>query len=88
MSSVRFGTDWAALDTRHELLQTDVPILLFHGTEDETIPVSQSADFAADAGERVTYIEVTGAEHVGSWNVDPDRYEMELSGWLAAVLGE
>ena len=82
LSTIRFGTDWAALDTRDEMLELDVPILLFHGTDDQTIPVWQSDQFAEDARRNVTYVRVNEAEHVGSWNVDPEAYERVLTHWL------
>ncbi len=91
LSSVRFGTDWPALDTRDELLKVDVPMLVFHGTGDETIPISQSDDFVQDFADRlgdVTYIRIEDAEHVGSWNVDPEGYGIALTQWLGEVVGE
>lgn len=88
LSTLRYGTDWRALDTRDVLSETDVPMLLFHGTGDATIPVSQSRDFARDAGSRVTYVETPDAVHVGSWNISADAYERAVEDWLAAVLGE
>ena len=88
LSSFRYGTDWKALDTRAVLGETTVPILIFHGTADPTIPVSQSRNFARDAGPRVTYVETPDAVHVGSWNVDAAAYERAVEDWMAAVLGE
>lgn len=88
VSALRFGVDWGELDTRDILIDTSVPVLLFHGTGDATIPVGQSRDFAREAGARVTYVEVPDAAHVGSWNVDPAAYEAALDGWLPLVLPE
>lgn len=90
LSRARFGTDWAALDTRAEMLELDVPILLFHGSGDETIPVSQSDNFAeaAEAGNaNVTYVRVEDAEHVGAWNADPAAYRQAMTNWLVEVAG-
>lgn len=87
LSRVRFGTNWEALDTRAEMLELDVPMLLFHGTGDETIPVSQSDSFAEKAGSNVTYVRVDGAEHVGAWNADPTAYERAMKEWLEEVTG-
>ncbi len=85
LTSVRFDVDWGELDVREELLAMDVPMLLFHGTGDETIPVSQSDEFAEDAGTNVTYVRVEEAEHVGAWNVDPQGYESAIVEWLDEV---
>lgn len=88
LSRVRFGTDWESLDTREEMLEMQLPILLFHGTGDETIPVSQSDSFVEEAGDNVTYVRVEDAEHVGAWNVDPAAYETALEDWLDEVVGK
>lgn len=88
LSTLRYGTDWKALDTRDVLAETTVPILIFHGTADPTIPVSQSRNFARDNGPRVTYVETQDAVHVGSWNVDAAAYKRAVEDWLGNVLGE
>jgi alpha-beta hydrolase superfamily lysophospholipase len=82
ISTMRWGVDWGELDTRDELVEMDQPILLFHGTGDQTIPVSQSDSFSDRGGSNVTYIRVDDAEHVGSWNIDPARYRTEILNWL------
>jgi dipeptidyl aminopeptidase/acylaminoacyl peptidase len=46
--------------------QTDAPILLIHGTDDTTVPVSQSQFMARalrGAGKTVEYIEIPGEDH-------------------------
>ncbi len=87
LSRVRFGTDWAALDTREEMLALELPILLIHGTDDDTIPVSQSDDFAEKAGPNVTYLRVDGAIHVGAWNAAPQAYADVMTDWLEGLNG-
>jgi uncharacterized protein len=64
-----------------------MPILLFHGTDDHTVPISSSAAFARALPELVTYHRVAGAGHVESWNVGPARYERRVRTFLARVLG-
>jgi pimeloyl-ACP methyl ester carboxylesterase len=88
LSTMRYGVDWRALDTRDVLSNTAVPMLIFHGTGDATIPVRQSRNFARDVGSRVTYVEVPEAVHVGSWNIDAAGYERALEDWLTVVVGE
>jgi alpha-beta hydrolase superfamily lysophospholipase len=82
VAKLRYGIDWSALDTRDEFLAIRQPVLMFHGTEDPTIPVSQSDRMAERAGANVTYIRMEGAEHVGSWNMDPEAYAAVLFKWF------
>ena len=80
ITSFRFGVDWDALDYRDRAGELSVPVLLFHGDADETVPVSISERFAESRPDLVTYEFFAGAPHVGAWNVDSERYE--------AVVGE
>ncbi len=87
VTSWRYGIDWSALDTIDEMAKLEIPVLLFHGTEDPTIPVSQSDRFAEIAGPNVTYVRVDGAIHVGSWNVNPAAYRNDVLRWLEDEAG-
>ena len=82
IGSWRFGVDWRAIDYVSRADQLDVPILIFHGTEDQSVPIETSRDLAAARPDLVTLVEFEGARHVGSWNVDPERYEEELQLFL------
>jgi alpha-beta hydrolase superfamily lysophospholipase len=82
VAKLRYGIDWSALDTRDEFHAIRQPVLMFHGTEDPTIPVSQSDAVAERSGANVTYIRMEGAEHVGSWNIDPEAYAAVLFKWF------
>jgi pimeloyl-ACP methyl ester carboxylesterase len=81
MASRRFGADWAAMDYLDgRVTSLRVPILLLHGVEDGTVPISLSRELADRRPDIVQLEEFRGADHVRSWNVDPDRY--------LAVVGE
>jgi hypothetical protein len=82
LSSIRFGIDWAAIDyvSRAELLT--VPVLVFHGTDDDTVPLSSSQEFLEARPDLVRLVIVPGAGHVRSWNVSPEAYERRLSEFL------
>jgi uncharacterized protein len=84
--SARIDFDWSAFDQIARRRDFRMPILLFHGTDDETVPISSSDAFARALPERVTYHRVVGAGHVESWNVGPARYERRLRAFLARVL--
>lgn len=68
--------------------QRGTPVLLFHGTADNTVPLSTSEAFAAALGRQVTLVRIEGAGHTQAWNYDPDRYEEALRAWLAEVVLE
>ena len=57
----------------------DVPVLIIHGTADETVPVGQSQYFERvleKAGVPVEYIEVPGGGHGDFRGCDPSREEL------------
>jgi alpha-beta hydrolase superfamily lysophospholipase len=82
----RIDADWASLDALQHPADFQLPILLFHGTEDEVVPISTSDDFAAQLPRWVTYFRVPEAGHTEEWNVDPGLYERRLSAFLNRVV--
>jgi len=86
IAALRFDVDWDALDQigRADEFDPRLPILLFHGTEDATVPVASSDAFAA-AVDSVQYERIEGADHVYPWNVDPVRYERAVLDFLATL---
>ncbi|MBD0283081.1 MAG: prolyl oligopeptidase family serine peptidase, partial [Thermoleophilaceae bacterium] len=82
MVCVRIGVDWSAFDQIARAHQFRMPILLFHGTQDKTVPISSSDAFARALPDLVTYHRVARAGHVEAWNVDPPRYERRVRAFL------
>ena len=83
----RYDLDWDAVD----YLPADwleVPALVFHGTDDDLVPISVSDAFAADRPHLVTQVRVPGAGHVRAWNEDPLAYAEEMDGFLACVTSD
>jgi len=85
IGSWRLGVDWQEIDYVSRADQLDIPILIFHGTEDQSVPIETSRDLAEARPDLVTLVEFEGAEHVGSWNVDQERYEEELQLFLKGL---
>jgi uncharacterized protein len=85
IGSWRLGVDWQEIDYVSRADQLDLPILIFHGTEDQSVPIETSRDLAEARPDLVTLVEFEGAEHVGSWNVDQERYEEELQLFLKGL---
>lgn len=65
---------WADFDYLETVRGLEVPVLLFHGDIDQTIPVGLSDSIAAMRPDIVRYVRVPGAGHVRAWNVDPGGY--------------
>jgi pimeloyl-ACP methyl ester carboxylesterase len=82
----RIDADWDSLDALNHPEDFQLPILLFHGTEDDVVPISTSDDFAAELPRRVTYYRVPRAGHTEAWNVDPTLYERRLGDFLDRVV--
>jgi uncharacterized protein len=78
----RIDVDWDSLDAARHLEAFQLPILLFHGSEDDVVPISTSEEFAAALPRRVAYFRVPRAGHTEAWNVDPALYEERLERFL------
>jgi pimeloyl-ACP methyl ester carboxylesterase len=82
-AGLRFGLDWKALDYvdgRHGTGWADVPVLVLHGDDDGTVPVTLSRELA-DADGDVRLEEFPAAGHVEAWNSDPARYDRLVTGF-------
>ncbi|MFC4637503.1 alpha/beta hydrolase family protein [Deinococcus hohokamensis] len=82
----RSGQDFDAVDQLAAAPRFNVPILLWHGTRDRTIPVTQADALAAARPDLVEYHRVDGAKHIRCWNIDPQRYEQTLETFIHRVL--
>ena len=83
LSSIRFGIDWKAIDYVSRAEQLTVPVLVFHGTDDDTVPLASSQEFFEARPDLVRLVIVPGAGHVRSWNISPEAYERRLTEFLA-----
>jgi pimeloyl-ACP methyl ester carboxylesterase len=87
MIDARIDPDWHSLDALDHPNSFRLPILLFHGTDDKVVPISNSDAFARELPGHVTYYRVPQAGHVESFNVDPALYEARLAAFLASLGG-
>lgn len=84
-ASIRFGIDWEGMDYVAELDDLGVPILLIHGTEDQTVPFGIAEELAQKRPDMIRFESFAGARHVKSWGTDTDRYEAVVGEFLARV---
>jgi uncharacterized protein len=85
IASHRVGINLSSYDQVRRAQAFHVPILLFHGTADTTVPIAPSEAFAAALPRLVTFVKTPGAGHVESWNVDPQRYDAAVRTFLLSV---
>lgn len=85
LASLRFGVDWSALDYLD--VEPKVPVLIFHGTEDLTVPISTSKDYAQRYPGEVTLVSCPGTDHIQCWNVDPPAYTRRIEHFLQGEVG-
>ena len=83
----RSGLDFDTVDQLAAAPRFTVPMLLWHGTRDRTIPIRQADKFARLRPDLVEYHRVEGAKHIRTWNISPKQYDEQLKSFLARVLG-
>lgn len=87
IAELRFGIDFDELDYVARADELEVPVLAFHGVDDDTVPISTSRRLADARPDLVELVEFDGAGHVQSWNTDPATYESQVADFLARVAG-
>jgi pimeloyl-ACP methyl ester carboxylesterase len=73
------------MDFREAVIKSSIPTLLFHGDDDEWVPVEMSDLIAESRDTNFTYIRYENVGHVTSWNADPDNYVYQLSQFLGGL---
>ena len=84
-TEVRYGVDFSEMDFTDAVINSTIPTLLFHGDDDEWVPVSMSDLIASERKENFTYIRYENVGHVTSWNTDPDNYVYQLELFLNSL---
>jgi pimeloyl-ACP methyl ester carboxylesterase len=84
----RFGVEWDQLNyLANGAKRYDVPILIFHGTADTTVPIATSEAFAKLRPDIVTLVPCPEAEHIACWNLDPEAYATAVTHFLEEQVG-
>ncbi len=85
ITELRYGVDFSAMDFREAVIESEIPVLLFHGDDDEWVPIEMSDYIASMRTTNLTYVRYENVGHVTSWNADPARYVRELSTFLNSL---
>ena len=59
VTELRYGVDFSAMDFREAVIESDIPVLLFHGDDDEWVPVAMSDYIASMRTENLTSVSYT-----------------------------
>ena len=82
-TEIRYSVDFDSMDFRDAVINSSIPTLLFHGDDDEWVPVEMSDLIAESRNANFTYIRYENVGHVTSWNADPDNYFYQLNEFLS-----
>ena len=85
VTELRYGVDFDSMDFRDAVINSDIPVLLFHGDDDEWVPVEMSDLIAESRNKNFTYIRSENVGHVTSWNADPENYVLQMSLFLSSL---
>lgn len=86
LASWRYDIDWNGMDYLQHVDRVKVPILLFHGDEDDRAPLAVTERLAGERPDIVQFVIGRGAGHVRTWNVDPLAYERAVRNFLTNTL--
>lgn len=81
----RIDPDWDDLNALRHTDTLQLPILLFHTTDDRRVPIANSEELAAALPDWVNFYRVADAEHTAAWNADPALYERRLNAFLGPL---
>ena len=84
-TEIRYGIDFEDMNFTDNVINSDIPVLLFHGDDDEWVPVEMSDLIAENRDTNFTYIRYENVGHVTSWNADPDNYVYQLDTFLSGL---
>ncbi|GGQ97526.1 alpha/beta hydrolase [Deinococcus ruber] len=88
LTVIKSKQDFDAVDHLSVMDTFHTPMLMFHGSIDKTVPVAQVETFAHARPDIVEYHRVEGAQHVRTWNIDPESYEAAVEGFIRRVLND
>jgi fermentation-respiration switch protein FrsA (DUF1100 family) len=77
--------DLASLDLVARADELTVPVLVLHSDDDGYVPIDASLALADARPDLVTLERFARARHTRLWNLDPERWEGVIRGWLSRL---
>lgn len=85
VTSLRTGLNFDTVDYVDRADELNVPILLFQGRDDTTVPIEIGEALAEARPDLVDFQPVDDAFHVRAWNEDPSAYAQTIAQFLSRV---
>lgn len=85
ITSLRTGIDFAEIDYVERADELTMPVLLFHGSDDDRVPVEVGRNLAEARPDLVEFHLLEGAAHVRAWNEDPQVYAAVVAAFLERI---
>ena len=85
ISSASTGLDFDTVDYVDRADRLTMPVLLFHGDADDTIPFEVGVSLAEARPDLVEFHPLENAAHVRAWNEGPDEYAAIVTDFLDRI---
>jgi pimeloyl-ACP methyl ester carboxylesterase len=82
-TALRSDINWRSFDYLERSEALSMPVLIFHGADDTTVPLETSRQLAELRSDLVRFVIVEGAGHLAGYNADPASYELAVLDFLA-----
>lgn len=76
---------WKEMPGTHMQNYPVVPTMIFHGSDDQSVPVELSRMFVARQSARVRFVEFQGAHHTLEWNSAPELWNQSVHDWCRSI---
>ena len=87
LTTLKSGQDFDAVDHFQHAHVYNLHMLIFHGSDDNTVPVAQLDRLYEARPDLIEYVRVEGGQHLRIWNMDIEAYERHLRQYLGRMLG-
>ena len=74
--------DLKSMDWVSRAVELRTPTLVLHSVDDDFVPYEPTSELARRNPEMVTFEPFSKARHTKEWNVDPERWDNAVEGWL------
>ena len=76
---------WGSLPGTSPTTDPRVPLMIFHGTCDRSVPIQLSRDVVARNPGSAQLVEFPEAGHTLEWNSDPDAWDQHIHTWCKSL---